>query len=671
MLDNSGDTKRAALLISIVSQKDTDLDKQLYYALESTCNLLGLEIAIISRIHSDTYIIEQYFPSGVELYKGQEFELGNTYCSITLDSEGPFSVPHMAESEYNMHPCYNAFHLESYIGIPLEVNGEIYGTINFSSSHPKEHGFSNSDHDLITLLGEWASGIIQRKMIEAELEREKELYKLASTNSTEMICLHQPDGIYTYISDSSLDIIGYHPEELIGTNPYDLIHPDDAESYVRPSHKKTRSGTIDTSVEYRIKTKDGEYIWLNTSVQPITDDSGKVVSLQTISRDISEKKRIEILFHESQQMAHVGGWEYDLKTGQLYWSDEVYRIHDKEIGEEIFVEEGVSYFPNESRTRIEKAIEHTIATGEQYDLELDFISAKGIHKSVRAIGKAEIENGKAYKLHGTFQDITERKKNQDMITEQNERLFQEKETKEKLYSLLSHDVRNSLFGITSFLELTMQDIAEDAFDKDETIERLEMLLKSAKGSLNLLMSIQGWIKMQAGYFTKKSLSFNLIDEIEKVKNLFQAGLSQKQISLNDTSSDIGYIPAYGDPEMIATILRNFLNNAIKYSQIGGAIDITLTSETETVNISIRDYGIGMPESVLNDLFDFNNRPQRSGTDNEPGTGLGLMLCAELAEQNNAPIIVKSVENKGTEMILKIPSEEDSKSNHTIELIPRL
>lgn len=673
MLDSLKEEKRTDLLIQVVSQKNRSITEQLYFALESTCKMLGLEIGIISRVYDQTYSIEHFFPTGIDLYKGQVFDLGDTYCSITLESEKPFSVAHMAESEYNMHPCYNAFHLESYIGVSFDVNGELYGTINFSSSQPRENDFSNADLSLITLLGEWVSGLIQRKLIEEELQKEKEQYKLLSTNSTDLVCLHELDGTLTFVSESSIEMLGFNPDELIGTSLYKLIHPEDVKRDPKLIFDRVKKGTPIGNTEYRIKRKVGDYIWVNIAADPIISELGKVTGIRTRSRDVSEQKRLEILFNESQEMANVGGWEYDLKTGKLYWTEEVYRIHDKAINEEVFVEEGLSYFPGEARDLIENAIQHTIETGEQYDLELPFVSAKNVAKWVRAIGRAEFADGIAYKLHGTFQDITERKKDREQISEQNERLFQEKKTKEKLYSILAHDLKNSLFGLSDFLEITIFEIVEDIFNKETALERFGLISSSTKSSIKLLETIQSWVKIQAGYFTVVPNLFNIANEVELVIDLFQPGLRKKSINLNKNLSNLSNADVYGDSEMISTVIRNLFNNAVKYSKKNSEIEISLikTDREGFLDLVIKDQGIGMSEEILRSLFDFDNRPQRKGTDNEPGTGLGLMLCKELAEQNNVSIIIKSKAGKGTEITLQLPTSSDTKAKTIIECIPEL
>ena len=122
--------KRLQLLYQITSQPKKDLNDQLDNALELTTKLLGMEIGIISSISKEsmTYTIRNFFPEDSGLSVGQTFDLGNTYCSITLESDDVVAINHMKESAYERHPCYNTFSLEAYIGIPIIINRETLET---------------------------------------------------------------------------------------------------------------------------------------------------------------------------------------------------------------------------------------------------------------------------------------------------------------------------------------------------------------------------------------------------------------------------------------------------------------------------------------------------------------------------------------------------------------
>jgi diguanylate cyclase (GGDEF)-like protein/PAS domain S-box-containing protein len=154
-------------------------------------------------------------------------------------------------------------------------------------------------HSDIIGLGGISTDITERKQMEAAVRESEEKYRLLSENSRDMICLHDPDGTYRYVSQGVKDLLGYTPDELLGTSPYDLFHPEDWEHIQQNSHQVATEGGLAT-IEYRIRHKSGEYIWFDTRTRPIHDDSGAVVQLQTTSRDISERKQAEAALRESQ-----------------------------------------------------------------------------------------------------------------------------------------------------------------------------------------------------------------------------------------------------------------------------------------------------------------------------------------------------------------------------------
>lgn len=248
--------ERFRLLYKITSQSSLSNTKQLEKALKLCCELLDLDIGIISRINGDTYSIKHYYPKDSDLKEGQVFELGDTYCSITKEADDVISIDHMERSKHRRHPCYQVFKLESYIGVPIEIDNQLYGTLNFSSPEPKKPEFKRADERFIMLLGEWVADIIKQEQIEEELNKERELYRLISENAADLISLHAPDGTYEYVSPSVKQILGYEPKELIGKDPYELFHPEDLERIQQESHEKAVEGDRVRSIQYRMRKKN-------------------------------------------------------------------------------------------------------------------------------------------------------------------------------------------------------------------------------------------------------------------------------------------------------------------------------------------------------------------------------------------------------------------------------
>jgi PAS domain S-box-containing protein len=614
-----------------------------------------MEIGIISSIskESDTYSIRNFFPEDSGLSVGQTFDLGNTYCSITLESDDVIAINHMKESAYERHPCYNAFSLEAYIGIPIVIDGELYGTINFSSPNPKEGGFVPSDYTLIKLLSEWVAATIKRARIVKALKEKNERLELISRNSADLICLHDMDGVYTFVSPSVENILGFTYKELLGTNHADLIHEEDLEMLMDVPQKELEENGVITNTGYRIRNKKGEYIWFESSVSIIKDPDGKSIGLQSISRDITARKKLELMFENAQEMAHVGGWEFDLITGEIFWTDEVYRIHDKEIGSELILEEGMDHFPGESRDKLAMAINKATMNHEKYDLVLPFISEKKVFKWVRAIGEPHIVDGNVVRLSGTFQDISKQVNYEKRIIAQNEELLKLTETRDKLYSIIAHDLKGAFFGINGMIELLIDELKESKSKLriENSIKTLSLVHLSSKNAYELLENLLDWIRVQNGQISVEKEKVSIAKLLTDSISIFETSAAKKGVAVNMQSSDIHIM---GDVNMLSTVFRNLISNAIKYSEKDDEIKVDIKENGHSVAVSIKDSGIGMTSEIKDQLFDKNNRPQRRGTLSEKGTGLGLLLCKELVEVHNGTITVISEENNGSEFIVNLP-----------------
>jgi PAS domain S-box-containing protein len=144
-----------------------------------------------------------------------------------------------------------------------------------------------------------ARDVTERKRAEEALRKSEARFRLLAEKMSDLVCLHEPDGRYLYISPSCRRLLGYEPEELLGTNPYDLFHPEDLERIRTEAHDKALEGQGAVSVIYRIRKKSGEYTWFETLTEPILDEGGEVVRLQTSSRDVSERKRVERVLAEA------------------------------------------------------------------------------------------------------------------------------------------------------------------------------------------------------------------------------------------------------------------------------------------------------------------------------------------------------------------------------------
>jgi PAS domain S-box-containing protein len=227
------------------------------------------------------------------------------------------------------------------------------------------------------------------------------------------------DEIYhtLYISPQLKTITGYDPEEWIADVDLwnRMILPEDRER-VMEEYTRTYAANEPSLSEYRIKTRDGRIIWVRDETRLVRDKKGKPLFWQGVMVDITALKQAEQALRHSRdlldltgQMAKVGGWELDMETQTLIWTEEVYRIHEIDPGTRLDVTEAINFYSPEAQPVIAAAVQVGIDSGTPWDLELPLITAQGQRIWVRAQGAAECRGGKTVCLHGAFQDITERK----------------------------------------------------------------------------------------------------------------------------------------------------------------------------------------------------------------------------------------------------------------------
>ncbi|MDJ0832284.1 MAG: sensor domain-containing diguanylate cyclase [Gammaproteobacteria bacterium] len=168
-------------LYEITSHHEIGFPAQVEQLLALGCQRFAMEIGILSKIDGDKYqVVHQVSPKEVPLDNEVEFDLDQTYCALTLNSDGPVGIEHMGDSEYSQHPAYEAFKLEAYIGMPITVDGKRYGTLNFSSPYPYRREFNEIDIDALKLMAIWLEGELSRQQFQAQIMQQAE--QLAEQN---------------------------------------------------------------------------------------------------------------------------------------------------------------------------------------------------------------------------------------------------------------------------------------------------------------------------------------------------------------------------------------------------------------------------------------------------------------------------------------------------------
>ena len=252
---------------------------------------------------------------------------------------------------------------------------------------------------------------------------------------------------------------------------------------------------------------------------------------------------------------------------------------------------------------------------------------------------------------GSCIDINDQKDIEETILKLNEELKLLNSNKDKFFSIIAHDLKSPLSGVLGFTEILFEEY--DELHDEEKKEFIEHSYSGAKNLMALLENLLEWSRVQIGSISFTPSQLHVESIVDEIFILFHQFAKTKNIKL-EKKIDEG-TNVFADKNMVTTILRNLVSNGIKFTNDGGVIEISAGVRDNKTFIVVKDSGIGITEENLKKLFRIDLSFSTPGTNKERGTGLGLLLCYELAQKNKGKISVESEVGKGTEFILTLPS----------------
>lgn len=227
-------------------------------------------------------------------------------------------------------------------------------------------------------------------------------------------------------------------------------------------------------------------------------------------------------------------------------------------------------------------------------------------------------------------------------------------SKDKFFSIIALDLKSPFNAIIGFSELMLESVREKDYDSAEF--NADIVLQSSTRAMDLLTNLMQWAQSQTGRIEYSPESFDLLAVIQEIVLFFDNIAEQKSIVLiRELPLSI---PVFCDKDMIKTVLRNLISNAIKFTKPGGEIKISATLVAQETIVSVSDSGIGIPKERIDTLFKIDESYSTAGTQNEQGTGLGLILCKEFIEKNGGAIHVESEQEVGSRFYFTIPAVGD-------------
>ncbi len=528
----------------------------------------------------------------------------------------------------------------------------------------------DSTNNIIGVLG-IARNINERTKIEEQLrlsEEKLELFFSQSLDGFFFMMLDKPiewndtvnkerilDYVFSHqfitkINDAMLDQYLAKREQFIGLTPNDLFahNIEYGKTLWRELFDKGQIHII--SNEKRFDQSD---MWVEGDYNCIYDSNKRIIGHFGIQRDITERKRIENALIESEN--RYSAFINSSKDMTFLKDDNLrYLIINNAFASFFSISEDKIIGHSDFEIMGEESAKKCYESDQKALLTNDLvISNEQIGKTIFSTHKFKVPLSNAkFGVGGTIRDITEQMEIRKQLLEQAEKLKELNSTKDKFLSIISHDLRNpfnAFLGLTKIIaenlhELTLDEIQKIAVSMQNSAENLSSLLE------NLLT----WSQSQRGLIRFNPELILLAEKVNSIFDIFYDSASKKSINLYHTISNDIVIKA--DAQMFDSLLQNLVFNAIKFTPKSGKITIQASViEEGTVQISVIDNGIGMNSKIIDNLFQINSQENRIGTDGEPSSGLGLIICKEYIERHNGKIWAESEEGKGSAFHFTIPA----------------
>ena len=497
--------------------------------------------------------------------------------------------------------------------------------------------------------------ITERKRVEESLQK----LNLAISNSQEIIFMTDNDGIFTFVNPTFTKIYGFTEEEVVGkTTPRILNSGFFTKEDFKSFWDKIPSKQSVPKTEYRNKCKDGKLIDIEGSVDPIINANGDLIGFLGIHRDITKRKLAEETIRESEEkfknafqysaigialISPAGKWlKVNLKVCEMvgYSEEELLSLTFQDITH-----------PDDLTTDLDFVKQLLAGEIETYSMEKRYLHKQGdIIWVLLSVSLVRDKDGAPLFFISQIRDVTDRKRAEKEIQETNEELIKINNEKDKFFSIIAHDLKSPFNSIVGFSELLLEQIK--ANDYDEIEKHTEIILQSSQTAMDLLKNLMEWSQSQTGRLDFNPEFFELVEVIKDVERLLIGVAEQKSIKILKTLPSNA--PIIADKDMISTILRNLVSNAIKFTNTGGKITIAAQDYQNKLTISVHDTGIGIPPEAIDKLFNIDSKHSTYGTQNEKGTGLGLILCKEFVEKHGGKIWVESEEGNGSTFYFTLP-----------------
>jgi len=490
--------------------------------------------------------------------------------------------------------------------------------------------------------------IIAIKDIRQELKhiRQITLFKSIIEQNYDTVVITDKEGNIEYVNPSFTQITGYSFDEVIGQNPKILKSNLHSPKFYEQLWQTISSGKAWRGI-FKNKTKAGDFFWEESTITPIKEQ-GQILKYVAIKKDITKRVALEerlkrfveelsIVFDKIEAYVMV----IDFNTEEILFSNNaaqgLFNIQQKSKYKEVVFNKTDEFFvplPQEPPMPYSKRYNESIRKevyishlDSWFDFVFQFIEWTDNKTSVLLMAH----------------NISERKNRIDKLNELNA-------TKDKFFSIISHDMKNPFQSLIGFSDMLLNNIDLNETGKVKMI--LEHIRDVSNNAYKLLENLLEWSRSQTGSIKQVPEKINVFAITSETCELLNKIADEKDITILIEMPEDLY--SFSDKHILSMVLRNLITNAIKFTHRNGLVKITAEENHSDITLNVIDNGIGIPKEVQQRLFEIGVNFTVNGTIGEKGTGLGLILCKELVELNGGQIYVESTLGAGSKFSFTVP-----------------
>ncbi len=487
--------------------------------------------------------------------------------------------------------------------------------------------------------------ITQKESLVEESRQLLNEFKALFHAMTDAVFIMDQHGRYVKFLPTSDTLLYKSRDILLGKTVKEVFDSKMAAFFMKNIKKCIEKQEV-VKLEYKLDI-NGKEVWFDAYLSPLDEQN-----LVFIARDISLRKRAELALRESEERYRAlfensssvmiiidpesGNICAANATASLFYGYPQGELLDLKL-DDLDCSGGFDYYVSLHQETLKTSVitRHRLANGNERDVEL-FPCKLSLNGSPQ--------------IHIIIHDITERTKATHELKLSSQKLSDANATKSKFFNIIAHDLKDPFNAILGFSSLLYDEF--DRYNEKEKKYFIHQINSATQGTYKLLENLLQWSRSQSGKIEYNPEQIDFCNVANNTVSSLKTQADQKSIKLH-SSIPFGSM-VYACENMVTTVLRNLITNAVKFTARGGQIMLTSRKSNGFLQVDVRDTGVGIRQDQLEKLFRIDTQYKTMGTENEKGSGLGLILCREFVEKNGGKIWVESMEGKGSIFSFTLP-----------------